>query len=67
MTAALFDGSLGIRPQGSQLSDALRGGRLGVMDYYNMKNLVADTEMRSSISGMGGATMQKPVGAGDDA
>jgi uncharacterized protein YqfA (UPF0365 family) len=40
------------------MSEALRAGRLGVMDYYQMKNLVADTEMRSSISGMGG---KKPV------
>jgi uncharacterized protein YqfA (UPF0365 family) len=35
------------------MSEALRSGRLGVMDYYQMKNVVADTEMRSSISGMG--------------
>jgi uncharacterized protein YqfA (UPF0365 family) len=36
------------------MAEALRAGRLGVMDYYNMKNLVADTEMRSSIGGAGG-------------
>jgi uncharacterized protein YqfA (UPF0365 family) len=35
------------------MSEALRAGRLGVMDYYQMKNVIADTEMRSSISGMG--------------
>ncbi len=35
------------------MADALRSGRLGVMDYYQMKNVVADTEMRSSIGGMG--------------
>jgi uncharacterized protein YqfA (UPF0365 family) len=34
------------------MSDALKNGRLGVMDYYQMKNVVADTEMRSSISSM---------------
>ena len=32
------------------LSQALREGKLGVMDYYNLKNVVADTDMRSSIS-----------------
>lgn len=32
------------------LSSALREGKLGVMDYYNMKNILADTDMRSSIS-----------------
>lgn len=34
------------------LSAALREGKLGVMDYYNMKNVLADTDMRSSISKM---------------
>lgn len=32
------------------LASALREGKLGVMDYYNMKNVLADTDMRSSIS-----------------
>lgn len=32
------------------LAAALREGKLGVMDYYNMKNVLADTDMRSSIS-----------------
>ncbi len=32
------------------VSDALRNGNIGVMDYYNMKNLNADTEMRTSIA-----------------
>jgi uncharacterized protein YqfA (UPF0365 family) len=32
------------------LATALKDGKLGVMDYYNMKNLLADTDMRSSIS-----------------
>ncbi len=41
------------------MSEALRAGRLGVMDYYNMKNLVADTEMRSSIGGT--STGKKPA------
>ncbi len=33
------------------LADALRTGKLGVMDYYGMRNLNADTQMRESISG----------------
>ncbi len=32
------------------LAEALRSGNLGVMDYYNMKNVLSDTDMRSSIS-----------------
>ncbi len=32
------------------ISQAFREGNLGVMDYYNMKNIIADTEMRESIS-----------------
>ncbi len=32
------------------IAEALRAGRLGVFDYYQMRNTVADTEMRQSIS-----------------
>lgn len=32
------------------MATALREGNLGVMDYYNMKNVMADTQMRNSIS-----------------
>lgn len=35
------------------LAEALKSGNLGVMDYYNMKNIAADTSMRDSISGLG--------------
>jgi uncharacterized protein YqfA (UPF0365 family) len=35
------------------ISTAIREGKFGVMDYYNMRNLIADTEMRSSIAGTG--------------
>ncbi len=31
-------------------AEALRNGKLGVVDYYKLKNLQADTEMRESIS-----------------
>ncbi len=33
------------------MAEAFRGGNLGIMDYYRMKNMVADTAMRSSIAG----------------
>ncbi|MDQ0205536.1 flotillin-like protein FloA [Alkalicoccobacillus murimartini] len=32
------------------LSEALRSGRMGVMDYMNYQNVMADTDMRDSIS-----------------
>jgi uncharacterized protein YqfA (UPF0365 family) len=35
------------------ISEAFRSGRLGVMDYYNLRNLQADTQMRNAISGSG--------------
>ncbi len=34
------------------MAQALRDGKLGVMDYYNMKNVLADTNMRDSISNL---------------
>ncbi len=41
------------------LSQALREGKLGVMDYYNMQNIQSDTQMRGSISKMGSDTEKK--------
>ena len=35
------------------MADAFRSGNLGIMDYYKMKNIQADTGMRDSISGAG--------------
>ena len=32
------------------MAEAFRNGNLGIMDYYKMKNIQADTEMRDSIS-----------------
>ena len=32
------------------MAEAFRNGNLGVMDYYKMKNVMADTQMRESIS-----------------
>ena len=33
------------------MSEALRKGNLGVMDYYNMQNIVSDTNMRNTLGG----------------
>ncbi|MEM6841101.1 MAG: flotillin-like protein FloA [Bacteroidota bacterium] len=33
------------------LADAFRSGNLGIMDYYKMQNIQADTDMRQAISG----------------
>ena len=40
------------------MADALKEGNLGVIDYYNLRNVAADTEMRDSIS--------KSTGGSDD-
>jgi len=35
------------------MAEAFKNGKLGVMDYYNMMNVQADTEMRKTISQSG--------------
>ena len=35
------------------MAEALREGKLGVLDYYNMQNVIADTQMRDSIARSG--------------
>ena len=32
------------------MAEAFRNGNLGIMDYYKMKNINADTQMRESIA-----------------
>ncbi len=32
------------------LAESLKSGKMGFMDYYNLKNVVADTDMRSGIA-----------------
>nr|WP_092075147.1 flotillin-like protein FloA [Dendrosporobacter quercicolus]NSL48733.1 flotillin-like protein FloA [Dendrosporobacter quercicolus DSM 1736]SDN36286.1 Uncharacterized protein YqfA, UPF0365 family [Dendrosporobacter quercicolus] len=39
------------------LAQALRDGNMGVMDYYNMNNVLADTQMRETIAKAGPASM----------
>jgi uncharacterized protein YqfA (UPF0365 family) len=42
------------------MSDAFRKGNLGIMDYYRMRNIQADTTMRDSIGRGDGQSEQKP-------
>jgi uncharacterized protein YqfA (UPF0365 family) len=35
------------------IADAFRHGTLGILDYYKLRNVQADTEMRSAIAGTG--------------
>lgn len=35
------------------IAEALRSGKMGVMDYYDMKNIMADTQMRDAIAKTG--------------
>jgi len=49
------------------MAEAFRSGNLGVMDYYRMRNIQADTGMRDSIAGAGGGggaagSQTKPTG-----
>ena len=41
------------------MSEAFRNGNLGIMDYYKMKNMIADTQMRESISAPKGDVAKK--------
>ncbi len=43
------------------IAEAFREGNLGIMDYYRLRNLQADTRMRDSIGGEAGP--QDPEGA----
>jgi uncharacterized protein YqfA (UPF0365 family) len=40
------------------MAEAFRNGNLGIMDYYRMKNMMADTDMRDAIAKPG--KQQKP-------
>ncbi|MGI6334133.1 MAG: flotillin-like protein FloA [Saccharofermentanales bacterium] len=44
------------------MAQAFREGNLGVMDYYNMQNVIADTQMRGSIATGGKPDSQSPEG-----
>ena len=42
------------------IAQAFRDGRLGVMDYYNLRNLQSDTEMRNSLAGVSSSERPRP-------
>ncbi|MDD3401232.1 MAG: flotillin-like protein FloA [Eubacteriales bacterium] len=44
------------------IAAAFRDGKLGVMDYYNMQNVISDTEMRNAISKNGVPTSTENKG-----
>ncbi|HHU51102.1 MAG TPA: flotillin-like protein FloA [Firmicutes bacterium] len=44
------------------LAEALRSGRLGVMDYYQLQNIQADTSMRQFLGNLG----HRPQPGGED-
>lgn len=43
------------------MADAFRSGNLGVMDYYKMKNIEADTSMREAIAKPAASPTNKPL------
>jgi uncharacterized protein YqfA (UPF0365 family) len=46
------------------MAEAFRSGRLGVMDYYRMRNVEADTAMRDAIAGGGDERPATPPSGG---
>ena len=42
------------------MAEALRSGKMGVMDYYQMQNVISDTRMRQSIAGDQGQNPAEP-------
>ncbi len=43
------------------MAEAFRSGNLGIMDYYKMKNIMADTQMRETIGSDDDASDQESV------
>jgi len=37
------------------IAESLKSGKMGFMDYYNLKNVQADTQMRNQLAQQGGA------------
>lgn len=44
------------------MATAFKEGKLGIMDYYRMQNVVADTDMRNSIAKSDDSSKKKPGG-----
>ena len=43
------------------MAEAFRQGNMGIMDYYRMKNVQADTSMRAAIGAAGGEPPAHPT------
>ena len=43
------------------MAEAFRSGHLGIMDYYKMKNVMADTQMRESLGTSKSPDKEKPI------
>ena len=41
------------------IAEAFRAGKLGIMDYYKLRNVQADTDMRTSIARTGGPSTRR--------
>ncbi len=44
------------------IAESFRSSKLGIMDYYRLRNVQADTEMRSAIAGTGSASTTQVTG-----
>ncbi len=44
------------------IAEAFRSGHLGINDYYHLRNIQADTEMRASIAGTGNSRREVNTG-----
>ena len=44
------------------MAEAFRNGNLGIMDYYRMKNIQADTDMRETIARPASGNSAQPLG-----
>ena len=45
--------------EAGSIAEAFRKGNMGIMDYYRIKNIQADTNMRENIGGPGHASPDK--------
>jgi uncharacterized protein YqfA (UPF0365 family) len=43
------------------ISESFRSGNIGIMDYYRMKNIMADTQMRETLGGSGTKSGDKEI------
>ena len=65
MTALVVEMSARVKEAEAEIpkaiAEAFRSGHLGVMDYYRMRNIQSDTDMRTSISESGDDSNDDPI------